>query len=362
MDKVYFQNTVQDYLIALGIILLGSLFILLFKKRVFIKIQEWSNRTQTRFDDFLVDALERFGIPAAHFTVIYIGLNFLSLSRAGSNLVKIATTVVLTFLFIRLFSSVILMLLKSYVRRQHRGEEKVKQLAGLILIINGVIWIIGLLFLFDNLGYDVTAMVTGLGIGGIAIALAAQNILGDLFNYFVIFFDRPFEVDDFIIIGDKMGTVEHIGIKTTRLKSLTGEQLILANSDLTSSRIHNYKRMERRRILFSIGVVYDTTPENIKQIPDIIKAAIEEQSLVQFDRAHFLNFGDSSLNFEVVYFVLSSDYNTYMDTQQAINLRIYEEFTEKGIEFAYPTSTLYLKRTQQAESQSVNGMQGMENS
>lgn len=256
-----------------------------------------------------------------------------------------ATTVVLTFLFIRLFSSVILMLLRSYVRRQDRGEEKVLQLGGLILIINAVIWIIGLLFLFDNMGYDVTAMVTGLGIGGIAIALAAQNILGDLFNYFVIFFDRPFEVNDFLVVGDKKGTVEYIGIKTTRLKSLSGEQLIFSNSDLTSSRIHNFKRMESRRILFNVGVIYDTSPENIKQIPTILKTAVEDQPLTQFDRAHFLEFGDSSLNFEVVYFVLSSEYNVYMDTQQNINLRIFEEFAVKGIEFAYPTTTVYVKKT-----------------
>lgn len=345
MDKIYFQNSVQDYLIALGIILVGSAFINLFKKRFFIRFKEWSNRTESKFDDFFVDALDRFGIPALHFAIIYIGLSYLSLPAKGDTMLRNATTVVLTFLFIRLFSSVILMLLRSYVRRQDRGEEKVLQLGGLILIINAVIWIIGLLFLFDNMGYDVTAMVTGLGIGGIAIALAAQNILGDLFNYFVIFFDRPFEVNDFLVVGDKKGTVEYIGIKTTRLKSLSGEQLIFSNSDLTSSRIHNFKRMESRRILFNVGVIYDTSPENIKQIPTILKTAVEDQPLTQFDRAHFLEFGDSSLNFEVVYFVLSSEYNVYMDIQQNINLRIFEEFAVKGIEFAYPTTTVYVKKT-----------------
>ena len=146
-----------------------------------------------------------------------------------------------------------------------------------------------------------------------------------------------------------MGTVEYIGIKTTRLKSLSGEQLIFANSDLTSSRIHNYKRMERRRIVFNVGVVYDTSAENLKQVPAILKSAVEEQTPVQFDRAHLLSFGDSSLNFEIVYIVLSSDFNIYMDIQQAINLRIYEEFASRGIEFAYPTTTVYLKKTPQVE-------------
>ena len=349
MKAVYFQNSVQDYLIALGIILVGSLVVTVFKKKVFTRLKRLTQRTNTSFDDFVISAIDRFGIPALHFAIIYIGVRYLTLSATAANILKIATTVVIIFLLIRLVSSIILTLLRSYIRKRDRGEEKVKQMAGLTIIINGIIWIIGLLFLFDNMGYDVTAMVTGLGIGGIAIALAAQNILGDLFNYFVIFFDRPFEVNDFVIVDDKMGTVEYIGIKTTRLKSLSGEQLVFANSDLTSSRIHNYKRMERRRIVFSVGVVYDVSPENLRAVPAILKAAVEEQSLVQFDRAHLQKFGDSSLDFEVVYIVLSSDFNVYMDIQQAINLRIYDEFAARGIEFAYPSTTVYLKKTGQIE-------------
>ncbi|HEY0668979.1 MAG TPA: mechanosensitive ion channel domain-containing protein [Sphingobacteriaceae bacterium] len=348
LDKVYFRNTVNDYLIALSIVLIGTSLLTLFKKKFFIKIKQWSGRTTNNFDDFVVEAVDRFGIPALYFTLIYIGLSYLTLSPRGATILTVATTVVITFLVIRLLSAVILILLKSYVRRQERGEEKIKQLSGLMLIINVVIWVIGILFLFDNMGYDVTALVTGLGIGGIAVALAAQNILGDLFNYFVIFMDRPFEVNDFIIIDDKMGTVEYIGIKTTRLISLSGEQLIFSNSDLTNSRIHNYKRMERRRIVFRLGVIYETSPENLKQIPSILKAAVEEESLVQFDRAHFHSFGDSSLDFEIVYNVLSSEYNNYMDAQQAINLRIYEKFSQLGIGFAYPTTTVYLKKDAQS--------------
>jgi small-conductance mechanosensitive channel len=218
----------------------------------------------------------------------------------------------------------------------------------LMLIINIVIWIIGLLFLFDNMGYNVTAMVTGLGIGGIAVALAAQNILGDLFNYFVIFMDRPFEVNDYITVDDKAGTVENIGIKTTRLKSLSGEQLIFSNSDLTKSRIHNYKRMDTRRIAFKVEVVYDTPPELIRQIPALLKEIVSMHPSVQFDRAHFSSLGDSSLVFEVVYIVLSAEYIEYMDIQQDINFQIFEKFNELGIEFAYPTSTVFLKRGGQA--------------
>jgi small-conductance mechanosensitive channel len=223
-----------------------------------------------------------------------------------------------------------------------------------MLLVNAIIWIIGILFLFDNMGYNVTTIIAGLGIGGIAVALAAQNILGDLFNYFVIFLDRPFEVGDFIIIDEKRGVVEHIGIKTTRLKSLSGEQLVFSNSDLTTSRIHNYKRMQRRRILFNLSVIYQTSHENLKQIPEVLKSIVLEQAeMVEFDRAHFSGYGDSSLDFEIVYFVLDSAYNTYMDIQQKINLRIFEEFKKMGVEFAYPTRTLYVTNQKEEE---LNGV------
>src|SRR5690625_7391126 len=149
-------------------------------------------------------------------------------------------------------------MLRSYVIKQENGEEKVRQLGGIMLIINVVIWSVGLLFLLDNLGYNITAIITGLGIGGIAIALAAQNILEDLFNYFVIFFDRPFEIGDYLVIDEKNGVVEYIGIKTTRIRTLSGEQLVFSNGDLSDSRIQNFKKMQKRRIVFSVAISYDT--------------------------------------------------------------------------------------------------------
>ena len=341
--RTFYFNTVLDYIIATSIIVIGMLLIRGFKHVILGRVRDFTNKTESRYDNMIVSGIERFGIPVLYFAVIYFGLSYLSFTPRGSKVLNVAVTIVITFLIIRLFSSVILMVLQSYIRRQDRGEEKVKQLGGLMLIVNAFIWLIGLVFLFDNLGYDVTTVITGLGIGGIAIALAAQNILGDLFNYFVIFFDRPFETGDFIIIDEKMGEVDYIGIKTTRLKSLSGEQLIFANSDLTNSRIHNYKRMQSRRITFKFGVIYQTSLEELKKIPDLIKSIVEEQKNATFDRAHFASYGDSSLDFEVIYHVLSSDYLVYMDTQQAINFRVFEEFQRREIEFAYPTRTLFMQ-------------------
>lgn len=344
LSATYFNNSVQDYLIALGIILVGLTVVRIFKSIFLQKIKKWTSRSQTQFDDFIVKVLEKFILPALYFIVIYIGIHYLTLTERVSKILGVAITVIVTFFVLRFISSVILLLLQNNVRKQERGEEKVKQIGGLMIIINIVIWIIGLIFLFDNMGYDVTAVVTGLGIGGIAVALAAQNILGDLFNYFVIFFDKPFEVGDFIIIDDKMGVVDYIGIKTTRVKSLSGEQLIFSNSDLTNSRIHNYKRMERRRVVFKIGVEYQTSMENLKNIPQILRTAVENQEKIQFDRAHLAAYGDFSINYEVVYYVLSSDFNVYMDIQQNINLYIFEEFEKAKIQFAYPTQTLFVNQ------------------
>ncbi|MCX7765301.1 MAG: mechanosensitive ion channel family protein, partial [Candidatus Sumerlaeia bacterium] len=188
----------------------------------------------------------------------------------------------------------------------------------------------------------------GLGIGGVAVALAAQAILGDLFSYFAILFDRPFEVGDFIIIGDLSGTVEYIGLKTTRIRSINGEQVVIANTDLTNSRIRNYKRMERRRVVFRIGVRYETNLEQLKEIPVLIKNIISQIPEATFDRAHFFSYGDFSLVFEIVYFVNDRDYYKYMDIQQQINLKIKEEFARRQIKFAYPTQTVYLSRTADA--------------
>jgi len=314
----------------------------IFRRFILKRIIHWTSRTTTNLDDFIVTSINRFGLPALYVTAVYIGLEYLKLSARQNIILRNILTVAITFLIIRLISSSVLLMLRAYVRRQNNGEEKVKQLGGIMLIINIVVWGIGLLFLFDNLGYDVTAIIAGLGIGGIAIALAAQNILGDLFNYFVIFFDRPIEIGDFITVDDKNGTVDYIGIKTTRIKTLSGEQLVFSNSDLMKSRIHNFKRMEQRRIVFKIGVTYQTSLENIKRIPDLLKTIIEEQSPVKFDRAHFQAYGESSLNFEVVYIVLDPEYNKFMDIQQHINLRLFEEFEKMGVDFAYPTRALFL--------------------
>jgi len=205
-----------------------------------------------------------------------------------------------------------------------------------------LLWIFVFLLALDQLGFDITALLAGLGVGGIAVALATQNILGDLFASLSIVLDKPFVVGDFIVIDNLRGTVERVGIKTTRIRSLDGELLVFANADLLKSRIQNYQRMMERRVLFSVGVTYQTPNEKVGRITQWLREAVEAQQGTRFDRAHFKEYGDSALVFEIVYYVLTRDYNTFMDVQQAINLAIFARFAREGVDFAYPTRTLFI--------------------
>jgi small-conductance mechanosensitive channel len=212
----------------------------------------------------------------------------------------------------------------------------------LSLFGRGLLWFFVLLLILENIGVNVTTLIASLGIGGIAIGLATQNILGDLFASLSILLDKPFEVGHFIIVGEYLGTVEKIGLKTTRIRSLSGELLIFGNNDLLSSRIRNYTHFQERRVVFIFGVLYSTPSESLKKIPAVVRGIIETTKQTRFDRAHFKSFGDFSLNFEVVYYVLSPDYVVYMDIQEKINLAIFEAFEAEGIGFAFPTRTIHI--------------------
>ena len=208
-----------------------------------------------------------------------------------------------------------------------------------------VLWVVIFLMVLDNFGVNITTLVASLGIGGIAVALAMQNILSDLFGSLSIVLDKPFVVGDFIIIDDIAGTVEYIGLKSTRIASLSGQQVVFSNGDMLKSRVHNYKRMQMRRILFEIDVSRDIDRRQLHLVPVILREAVEAQEHARFDRAHFRGYGVSSLEFEIVYFVDTSDYNVYMDVQQEINFTLFDRFAAEGIPFAYPVQAVRLDDT-----------------
>ncbi len=208
------------------------------------------------------------------------------------------------------------------------------------IMIRIVVWTMMLLSILANLGVDITAMVASLGVGGIAIALAVQTLLSDVFASLSIGVDKPFEIGDFVVFGEVAGTIEHIGLKTTRIRALSGEQIVISNADLLRQIVHNYKRMNTRRIVFKFGITYNTPSEKVKDVAALVKRIIDGIEIAKFDRAHFLGFDDSQLTFEVVYIMQVSDYNRYMDTQQEINLALLDGIRDMGVQFAFPTRSV----------------------
>jgi len=234
-------------------------------------------------------------------------------------------------------------------KKEVNGNDK-STLSALKTVMRIVLWSIIFILVIDNIpGIEITALITSLGIGGIAIGLALQNILGDLFASLSISLDKPFVIDDLIQVDEFMGKVEKIGLKSTHLRSISGEQLIFSNSDLLNSRIQNFKRLERRRNLLTLSVLYQTPPDQLRQIPEIIRSITSELEGVTLDRIHLAGFGDYSINFEMVYWVESSDFSLFMDKKQSILLRIFDEFIKNGIEFAYPTQSIFIEKKQVSE-------------
>jgi len=323
-------------------IAVGVYLALAFARRLLLRRVERSD-AQVGWLNGLRQALVRTSSLFLLVLAIYAGTFFVALPPAVDRAISSALVIALFLQGALWASHVVVGWIAWYAASKAEQNKAIANALGLIqLFARVVVWSIALLLILNNLGFDVTALVAGLGIGGIAIALAAQNILGDLFASLAIVLDQPFVVGDFIVLGDKMGTVERIGVKTTRIRSLSGEELIVANADLLASRIHNFKRMAERRVVFTIGVTYETPADKVEKLPDMLRAIVEAQDLVRFDRAHFARYGDSALIYEVIYWMLSADYNVYMDTQQRINLALFRQLQDEGVAFAYPTQTIYL--------------------
>lgn len=343
LDQIYWGNTLQSWLTAIGIslVILAALYAL--KRIVVRRLGALAKRTETDLDDLAVDLVKKTRLFFLFAASLYFGSFALTLGATATHLLQ--TVVILSLLLQaaiwgnRIIAHVIQ---RTIAQRLAEDAASATTLSALGFVGKLALWSIILLLALDNLGIDITALVAGLGIGGIAVALAIQSILGDLFASLSIVLDKPFAIGDFIIVDQYLGTVEHIGLKTTRIRSLSGEQVIFSNADLLRSRIRNFKRMYERRVVFSVGVTYQTPYDKLAKIGSMMREIIESQNDTRFDRAHFQSYGDSALVFEVVYFVRKPDYNIYMDIQQAINLEIYRRFKEEGIEFAYPTRTLYV--------------------
>ncbi len=315
--------------------------------RVAKRFRQIAQKTSVQWDDLVLSILEKTHGTFIFFFCMYALTHLLNMSTRSQTLVYKVLVFTLFFQASIWGNEIVNFFLRQYLTKRHgrlnEGEINLSAYSAISITARFLLWSVLFLLLLDNLGINITALVTGLGIGGIAIALALQNILGDIFASLSIVLDRPFEVGDFIVVGDKAGTVENIGLKTSRIKSLSGEQLVFPNRALVETDIRNFKRMQTRRIVFSFGVTYSTPLNKLKRIPNLLREIIESIENVQIDRAHFFKYGDSSLDFEVVYIMQVPDYNAYMDTQQEVNFRLFEAFEQEAIEFAYPTRTLFMK-------------------
>jgi len=346
LDTVFFGNTVSGWLAGLGVAVSFLVVVEIVRLALGRQLRRLTEASDTLAWDALLAVLRQRQSLFLAIIAVFLGSLVLDLPDRGQRLIHLVAVVALLIQSGLWASAALRASIKGY-RKLHEETDpaSVTTLSIIKFIGRIVIWSLVLLLVLDNLGVNITALIAGLGVGGIAVALALQTILGDLFASLSIVLDKPFVVGDFLAVGDLLGSVEYVGLKTTRLRSLSGEQLVFSNSDLLNSRIRNFGRMFERRVAFDIGVTYQTPRDKLVLIPQIIREAIESQVHTRFDRSHFKKYGDFALLFESVYYVDGADYNLYMDIQQGVNLRIHERFEQEGVEFAYPTQTLFIEKS-----------------
>jgi small-conductance mechanosensitive channel len=343
-DMTFAGSTVAAWTVAVSVALATIVALRLVTRAVARQVRRLAKGTDTSLDDLVADLVERTNLLFLLAMALWAGSYALALSPRAAQTLRILVVFGVLIQAAVWVSAVADHFLTRYRRKVQADDPGVATAMGAVgFLVRVAVWAVVLLIALDTMGVDITTLIAGLGVGGIAVALAVQNVLGDLFASLAIVLDKPFVVGDFIDLGSHSGAVENVGLKTTRVRSLSGEELIIANSDLLTSRIRNYKRMSQRRAVFEIGVVYGTPSDKLRRIPELIRAAIESRDNTRFDRSHFKAFGDSALIFETVYFMTVPDYIAYMDTQQAINLELYQRFEAEEIEFAFPTQTLFVK-------------------
>lgn len=335
------NNTLADYLFSLGIFVGLVVVFRVVQLIIIARLRRLADRTTTDIDNTLVEIISSLRPPVYLFLAFYLAFRSLAISGFVQEVLD-AMLLILIVMQIVIAANILVDYLVRKWAAYEENPEAHSALHTLGKIAKVVFWIVGVLFFLSNQGINIASLVAGLGVGGIAIAFALQNILGDLFSSFAIYFDKPFVVGDFVIVGDHVGTVEKVGIKTTRIRALQGEEIVISNQELTNTRIRNFKKLQKRRIVFQVGVTYDTPLEKMKKIPGIIEEIVTKADNVDFDRAHFASYDDWALTYETVYYVASGDYNLYMDVNQEILFQIREVFDKEGIEMAFPTRTVHL--------------------
>lgn len=339
----FLGNERKDYFIAVFAFAVFIFVFKLFQSFILKRLKKLAKKTKTDIDDAFIKIIRSLRPPFYSFLAFYLAIKFLTIADLLQKVVNVVLIIWIVYQAIIAIQILIDYLVKKGTRKEKdKGTQAAIGLIG--KIAKGILWVIGVLLVLSNLGVNVTSLVAGLGIGGVAVALALQNILTDLFSSFAIYFDKPFVVGDFIVTGSHKGTVEKIGIKTTRIRSPQGEEIVISNQELTSARVQNFKKMKERRTVFSFGVTYDTPSKKLQQIPDMVEKIVKSEKLTRFDRTHFIEFGDSALLFETAYYIKSPDYKTFRDIHQQVLFNIKDVFEKQGIVMAYPTQTIYLEK------------------
>jgi small-conductance mechanosensitive channel len=343
-DDLYFNNSVSQWLLAMTIavaVFVLAIFIQRLLRRSYLRLR------QTPRIELMEVVLHIAGKTQPIFLLLvslFLGTLALTLPTTAQLFAeKILLIVICWQLGIWATAAALAWLAGRGGDAPEQARSSAASMGVLALIIRIAIWSVVVLLTLDNLGVNVTTLVAGLGIGGIAIALAVQNVLGDLLASLSIALDKPFVVGDMLKLDEYHGKVEQIGLKTTRLRSVNGEQIILSNADLLKSRVRNFGQMTERRMVFNIGVAYDTPLDKLQQVPQLLRAIIESQTATRFDRCHLLRFGDSAIEFETSYFVLSAQILDSMDVQHAVNMGVLATFARAGIAFAYPTRRILME-------------------
>ncbi|MFT7645153.1 MAG: small-conductance mechanosensitive channel [Candidatus Paceibacteria bacterium] len=344
--EVNFEQAVMAIIVFSG--LTASFWLL---QKVFLQhAKTLASKTSGSFDDVLVKSIEGVRAWVYSLVALYAALQFFVLPDMLTKIISGIFIFTVVWQVIEIATGLVEYFASTFLEKDKDDDGVIDPAAAnassmVTFLARILLWTLGTLFILSNLGIEVGALIAGLGIGGIAIAFALQGVLSDLFASFSIYFDKPFRVGDYIIVGADSGTVERIGIKSTRIRTLQGEELVVSNAELTTARVQNFKKMQERRIVTQFGITYETPQERVLEVPGIVTRIFEELEDGRLDRVHFTSFGDSALIFELVYYVESSNYADYLNIQQTFNFDLLQRFAELGIEFAYPTQTIYTKVT-----------------
>jgi len=345
LDQEILGNTTGEYVLALVMFVALAVLFRAVQWIILRKLAKLADKTETDIDDTLIRIVKSLKPGFYLFVAFFFASQSLTFSAIGT---KVLNGILVAWVALQIV--IALQILIDYVIEKKfsdlDGDREpdngiVSFMGGLV---KGALWVVALLMFLSNMGINVTGLVAGLGVGGLAIAFALQGVFADLFASFAIYLDKPFQVGDHITVGTKRGVVEKIGIKSTRIRALQGEELVISNQELTSARVHNYKKLEERRIATQFGVTYDTPTEKLKRIPGMIKKIVNDEKMTRFNRVYFTTFGDSALLFDFVYYIESDDYEEYLKAQQTMNFKIKEIFENEGIEMAFPTQTIYLQK------------------